>query len=343
MIWEFILSVRSALEIGPGLVLAVGITFAAQGLVAVEKAVLGHELVDALVIAIILGTLLHTCFGLAPFLKAGVDFSAKFVLEIAIVLLGASVSLATIADAGSLMIGVVACTVILSLIASYSLCRLLGLPDQLATLVACGTSICGNSAIVAAAPVIGAKSDDVAASIAFTAALGVVVVLLLPSLFPVFPVSEWQYGVFAGMTVYAVPQVLAATAPVGAASVQIGTLVKLMRVLMLGPVVLLLRLFKGGAAMQGERLSLARLVPWFIIGFFLTMCLRSLAIIPDTAVDVAKGGSAILTTVSMAALGLSVNMRTVFASGGRVLVAGILSLAALGALGVAGLMMFHAQ
>lgn len=335
--------VRSLLKISPGLLLAVLVTIAAQALVAVEKSVLGHELLDGLVIAILLGTLFHTVCGLAPVLKAGVDFSAKFVLEFAIVLLGASVSLATIADAGTLMVAVVVCTVILSLFASYCLCRLLGLPDHLATLVACGTSICGNSAIVAAAPVIGAKSDDVAASIAFTAALGVVVVLALPPLFPVSQFSEWQYGVFAGMTVYAVPQVLAATAPVGAASVQIGTLVKLMRVLMLGPVVLMLRLFKGGAAEQGERLSLTHLLPWFIIGFFLMMCLRSLQLIPQNVVIYAQSGSAILTTVSMAALGLSVNMRTVFASGGRVLAAGILSLAALGTLGIIGLMVFHAQ
>lgn len=319
------------------------ITATAQILVYAETSVFGYELMDGLVFAIVLGTLFHTLTGLAPIFKAGVDFSAKIILEIAIVLLGASVSIATIAGAGSLMVGIVICTVILSLLSSYGLCRLLGLPDRLATLVACGNSICGNSAIVAAAPVIGAKQDDVAASIAFTAALGIVVVLLLPSLFPLLHLSEWQYGVVAGMTVYAVPQVLAVTAPVGTASVQIGTLVKLMRVLMLGPVVLLLRLKNGSGSEEGNRVSLTHLIPWFIVGFFLMMCLRSLAVIPDPLVDAAKSGSTILTMVSMAALGLSVNMRTVFASGGRVLLAGVLSLAALGTLSFLGLMVlqFH--
>jgi uncharacterized integral membrane protein (TIGR00698 family) len=325
------------LEICPGVAAAVAITLLAHALVAVEKIVFGFELFDGLVFAIVLGTVFHTVFGLVPLLKPGVDFSAKFVLELAIVLLGASMSVTTISDAGTTMIAMVVTTVVASLMTSYSICRLLGLDRQLATLVACGNSICGNSAIVAAAPVIGAKSDDVAASIAFTAALGILVVLLLPPLFPVFHLSQWQYGVFAGMTVYAVPQVLAATAPIGVASVQIGTVVKLMRVLMLGPVVLALRLTDGKSGTQAGGIAFARLVPWFIIGFFAMVCLRSFDVVPAALVDGAQAGSTLLTTVSMAALGLSVNMRTVFASGGRVLLAGMLSLTALGIFAFAGM------
>ncbi|QFY63261.1 putative sulfate exporter family transporter (plasmid) [Rhizobium grahamii] len=328
-------------EIIPGTIAAIAITALSQLMVFGERTLTGFELLDGLVIAILLGTLWHTVFGLRPLLKPGVAFSSKVLLELAIVFLGASVSVATVADAGSKMILVIVGTVLLSLMISYGICRVLGLHDHLATLVACGNSICGNSAIVAAAPVIGARSDDVAASIAFTAALGIVVVLVLPPLFPASHLSEWQYGVLAGMTVYAVPQVLAATAPIGVASVQIGTLVKLMRVLMLGPVVLLLRLKKGNQSVA--RPSLAHLVPWFIVGFFGMMFLRSLDLIPTTILTITKAGSTYLTIVSMAALGLSVNMRTVFASGGRVLLAGILSMLALATMSVVGLMILHAN
>jgi len=335
---DFILSIKSLKEICPGLALSVAITGLAQCIVFTQKVILGAELMDGLVFAIILGTIFHTLFGMPDRLKAGVAFSAKFLLELAIVLLGASVSIATVVSAGTTMIAIVVTTVMLSLLISYTICRLLGLHDQLATLVACGNSICGNSAIVAAAPVIGARSEDVATSIAFTAALGIVVVLLLPVLFSAWHLSEWQYGVFAGMTVYAVPQVLAATAPVGAASVQIGTLVKLMRVLMLGPVVFLLRLRKCN---RDAHVSLTRLVPWFIIGFFGTMILRSFDIVPMPALAATKEGSTVLTIVSMAALGLSVNMRTVFASGGRVLLAGVLSITALAAISLVGLIILQ--
>ena len=114
---------------------------------------------------------------------------------------------------GPMLLGI-ASVVAVAILASYGIGRLLGLPVRMALLVACGNSICGNSAIAAVAPVIGADGDDVAASIAFTAVLGVLAVLGLPLLAPLLGLSGHQYGVLAGLTVYAVPQVLAATAPV---------------------------------------------------------------------------------------------------------------------------------
>ena len=183
-------------------------------------------------------------------------------------LLGASISFQAVLEAGFGLILGIAVVVALAIGASYALGRWLGLPKRMAVLVACGNAICGNSAIAAVAPVIGAKPQDVASSIAFTAILGVVVVLALPLLVPLLDLSLTQYGVLAGLTVYAVPQVLAATVPVSLVSTQLGTLVKLVRVLMLGPVVIGLSLVAGrGATEATMRLSWSRLVPWFILGF----------------------------------------------------------------------------
>lgn len=327
---------RNFIGILPGLLVCIGITLAADGIERLEVAAAGFPWVDGLVFAIVLGTLIHTLFGLPDRLWPGVRFASKFLLEAAIVLLGASISAATIAAQGLTMLGAVAGMVVASLLVSYGIGRALGLPDRLATLVACGNSICGNSAIVAAAPVIDAHSDDVAASIAFTAALGILVVLALPVAFTLLGLTEWQYGIVAGMTVYAVPQVLAATIPVGALSTQVGTLVKLMRVLMLGPVILLLGLKSGRGS--DARLSIRHLAPWFIVGFFAMMVARSFDLIPHQALAPFKDISTTLTIVSMAALGLSVNLRTVLASGGRVLAAGSLSIIALATLSALALM-----
>lgn len=193
------------LDLLPGLALASGVTLAALAAEHLEVVVLGARWVDALVFAIAFGTAVHTALGVRPEYRPGIRFGYKTLLEIAIVLLGASVSAATIAGAGVPLVATVVAIVMLSLVLSYGIARLLGLSDQLATLVACGNSICGNSAIVAAAPVIGARAEDVASSISFTAALGVIVVLLLPLTSALFGLSQWQYGVIAGMTVYAVP------------------------------------------------------------------------------------------------------------------------------------------
>ena len=315
-------------SIMPGLVLAALIALLAAGLQVAEVQVFGRAWFEALVLAILLGVAFHTIFGLHDRLRPGVHFSSKLLLEAAIVLLGASVSAAAIGKAGLPLVAAIAGVVFAAIAVSYGIGRVIGLPHKLALLVACGNSICGNSAIVAAAPVIEAESEHVTASIAFTAALGILVVLFLPLFKLQLDMSERQYGVLAGLTVYAVPQVLAATAPVGLLSTQVGTLVKLIRVLLLGPVILLLGL-AGGKAAGASRPGLSRLVPWFIIGFLAMMALRSANLIPATALPPIAAASTLLTLVSMAALGLMVDLRAVLASGGRVLTAGVLSLAVL--------------
>ncbi len=182
-------------------------------------------------------------------------------------------------------------TVGIGIAASYGICRVLGLPARMAILVACGNAICGNSAIAAVAPVIDAEPKDIAASIAFTAVLGVLMVLGLPLFVPLAGLSDNQYGVLAGLTVYAVPQVLAATVPVSLLATQVGTLVKLVRVLMLGPVVVAFSLIaprlpdeRGRPAPRGSRLGFTKLVPWFILGFLALATGRSLGLVPDAAV-----------------------------------------------------------
>ncbi|ODT79936.1 MAG: hypothetical protein ABS76_18465 [Pelagibacterium sp. SCN 64-44] len=315
------------LEIFPGLLLCAAIGVMAAGAERVEAGLLGYVYVDGLVLAILTGTLLHTIFGLSERFQAGTQFSARIVLEIAVVLLGGTISAAAIAASGLQLIAAIIGVVMVTLCASYGIGRLLGLDDRLATLVACGNSICGNSAIMAAAPAIGAPAQDVAAAIGFTAVLGILVVVLLPLSAPLLGLGDWQYGVVAGLSVYAVPQVLAATAPMGTLSTQIGTIVKLVRVLMLGPVVLAVGLRHGRKG--GVRLPVSVLVPWFIVGFLLLMTARSSGLLPEAAVAPLTMASESLTLIAMAALGLSVDLRSILASGGRVLAAGALSIALL--------------
>jgi uncharacterized integral membrane protein (TIGR00698 family) len=247
------------------------------------------------------------------------------------------VSVAIVLALGPILLVGIASVVAMALGSSFVICRMLGLPLRMAILIACGNSICGNSAIAAVAPVIGADGDDVAASISFTAVLGVVVVLTLPLLVPVLQLSLTQYGVLAGLTVYAVPQVLAATLPIGALSNQVGTVIKLVRVLMLGPVVLGLSLLARDLRADPRldranrrKPDLHELVPWFITGFLMVLIVRSLGLIPQSVLPTITHAAAILTTISMAALGLGVDVRVVAKSGVRVTLAVTASLIILG-------------
>ncbi|CAN7382745.1 YeiH family protein [Rhizobium rhizogenes] len=317
----------------PGLALTSAVALLAYAGERAEIGIFGGRWIESLVLAIALGIVVCTVRPLSPSLRPGIDFSAKTLLEIAIVLLGASISLAAIDQAGVWLIAGIAIVVVLSIAATYAIGRLLGLPPKLATLIACGNSICGNSAIVAIAPVIEAGSEETAAALAFTAVLGIAAVFLLPLFYFHAGMSVGQYGVLAGLTVYAVPQVLAATAPVGLLAVQTGTVVKLIRVLMLGPIIFLLGIVtKTETAGAGHRRSL---VPWFICGFLGLMALRSFGLIPDTLVAPMALVSNLLTVIAMAALGLSVNIRSVAHAGGRVIAAATLSLMTLGVISYA--------
>ena len=323
--------IAKAVPLACGVALCAAVTLAAVTIQAVEERLAGHPYVEAIVIAILLGTAIRTIWEPGQRWQAGIAFSAKQLLEIAVALLGASLAFAAVAASGLWLLGTIVGIVILTLAVSFGISRSLGLPVRMSILIACGNSICGNSAIAAVAPVIGASTDDVASSISFTAVLGVVVVLGLPLLIPLLHLSGAQYGVLAGMTVYAVPQVLAATVPAGLVSTQIGTLVKLVRVMMLGPVVACIAVFARG--LRNDRppggsptLTFFKTLPWFIAAFFALATLRSLSILPDAAVVPLRSAASILTVMSMAALGLGVDLRVIGRVGGRVTAAVTLSL-----------------
>ena len=313
----------------PGIALCAVLAGAAIFAQVGEEHVFSHPYVEALVLAILLGIAVRAAWEPGPRWRPGIVVSAKLLLEIAVMLLGASITFSAVLASGAALLGSVVATVVLALLASYGAGRFLRLSPRISVLIACGNSICGNSAIAAVAPVIGADGDEIASSIAFTAILGVVVVIALPLAFPLLGLSETQYGVLAGLTVYAVPQVLAATVPISIVATQVGTLVKLVRVLMLGPVVLALSLMRsrfGDGASTGRRPGLGRLVPWFIVGFLLLAAARSLGIVPDRALRPLALVSGALTVVSMAALGLGVDLRLLGRVGPRVTIAVVTSL-----------------
>ena len=328
---------KPVLALVPGVLLSLAVAAAAVGAEYLEARFAGDSYLESLVLAIIIGTAVRSLVRLPQSVEPGITFTVKRVMEVAIVLLGASISLQTLVEAGPRLVGGTAILVACAILVSYLLGKLFGLNAKLAMLVACGNSICGNSAIAAVAPVIKAESDDVAAAIAFTAVLGVVVVLALPLALVGLSMTSTQYGVLAGLTVYAVPQVLAAAQPGGIIAVQMGTLVKLIRVLMLGPVLMVLGFTRRGESSGSIRLG--HILPWFIVGFAVAMGLRSAGAIPPALVQPLADASGSLTVLAMAALGLTVDIRSVTHASGRVLLTASLSIIALAAIGIGLILM----
>jgi uncharacterized integral membrane protein (TIGR00698 family) len=315
-------------RLAPGLLLALAVALAGEAAHLGQARLLGRAPLDALVVAILLGMTLRTALALPAATAAGVAFAAKLPLEIAIVLLGASVDFRAVLRGGPWLVAAIGATVALTLALGSWIGRRAGLEPKHALLVAFGNAICGNSAIAALAPVIGAKREHVASAIAFTAVLGVAVVVGLPLLVTVAGLDHWQYGVVAGLTVYAVPQVLAAAFPVSTLSGQVGTLVKLVRVLCLGPVLVLVSVLQHRTG-EARRASLLTVLPWFVIGFVALAALRTGGTITAEAAAPLRTASHWLTLVAMAGLGLGVDLRTVRGVGRPVVVTVVASLALL--------------
>ena len=313
--------------------LAVVVAGIAVVLGSVESRVLGHEWIEPLVLALLGGAVLRNVLrGHARF-APGASFAAKQVLEVGVALLGATVDIRQIVAAGPALIALVLAGVFLGIGVSYGACRLLGLTGVLAFLVAVGNSICGNSAIAAVAPVIRADKKDVASAIGLTAVLGVCLVLVLPLLIPVFVLDHYQYGVLAGMSVYAVPQVIAAAFPVSQLSGEIATLVKLTRVMLLGPVVLLTALVMSRRGTPGQaKRGWNTYAPWFVVVFLALALLRSIGWLPDAVALPARDVSRALTIVAMAGLGFGVDVGAVRVVGPRVAAGVCVSLAFMAAL-----------
>src|ERR1700733_2883641 len=123
------------LHLLPGVLLCVAITMAAMLLQVVEVHFAGQPYLEALVLAILLGVAIRTAWQPGLRWHSGINFSAKFVLEFAIVLLGASVSAATIAARGPALIIGIASIVAVAIGTSYLICRALGLKQRLAILI----------------------------------------------------------------------------------------------------------------------------------------------------------------------------------------------------------------
>ena len=312
----------------PGLALCSGIGLAAMLCEQLEVAVLGHAWFETLVLAIVLGALLRMVWAPPPAFASGIQFASKTLLEIAVAMIGVTVSLGMVAGIGlPLLLGTLL-IVSLTIVAGILLGLFFGLPYRMAALLACGNAICGNSAIASVAPAIGADNDEVAAAVTFTAVPSIALVAALPIIADLLQLSPIAGGTLAGLTVYAVPQVIAAAAPLGREAVEIGALVKLVRVLTLGPVaaiaaVLGRRKCNGTAARHARPLPY---VPWFILVFLSLAALRSAGFVPEPLAAAAHEASGILAVLAMAGLGLGVDFGKIAQAGFRIIAVVVLSL-----------------
>ncbi|MFB0900617.1 MAG: putative sulfate exporter family transporter [Dehalococcoidia bacterium] len=269
--------------------------------------VFNNNIIDALLIAMILGIIMR------PFLttmkiKNGTDFTAKYILELGIVLLGFSMNFNHFTDNGlKILILVFIITIICFASIFFVAQKIFKMSSNLSILLATGNSICGNSAIIAIAPIIKATSSEIAIAIGFSAVIGIIQVIIFPILFTFSSFSYYQYGIITGMSIYAVPQVIAASFIVSTESGLIATQIKLLRILLLGPVALLLSFVKNKEKNKNGINFSFKFLPWFIIGFIITAFIANLNLISNSYIVLSKNISSILFIIAMSAIGIKID------------------------------------
>ena len=323
----------------------------ACAVIAVPAWLLGQrfEVVGAPVFAILFGmALAYVLTGprRAP-LAAGIGFTSKYVLQLAVVLLGFGMNLSSILAQGAKSLPVIVSTIATSLVTAYIMCRALKVPSKISILIGVGSSICGGSAIAATAPVIEADDEEVAQAISVIFLFNVIAALVFPSLGTALGLSNEGFGLFAGTAVNDTSSVTAAASAwdgmhPGANTLDAATIVKLTRTLAIIPITLVLSLVtarkkREAAQAAGEDVdasstfSLRRAVPAFVVLFVLASVATTVFALPAGVTAPLKTASKFFIAMAMAAIGLNTDLVKLVRTGGKPIAMGFVCWAAIAA------------
>lgn len=287
-------------------------------------------LVGSAIPAVVLGVLISLIRTPAAKLRPGIVYSSKFVLQCAVVLLGAQLSLRAIVEVGAESLPVMLSSLTVCLLAAWWIGRLLNIDRDVRTLIGVGTGICGASAIAAISPVIRAKSSDISYAISTVFLFNILAVLIFPAVGHALGMSPHAFGLFAGTAVNDTSSVVAAASAFSTAALGFAVVVKLVRTLMIIPISVGLAVIENKRSAGAQTFTLKRifgLVPWFLIGFLVVAAIASTGIIAPRITEAATHTSVFLVAMALAGIGLSTDLAAIRSAGFKpLLLGGVLSL-----------------
>lgn len=334
-----------------GVVLTLVITLVARSLVGLPLL----SIMGTMVLAILIGIAWRALFGLPDGAQAGTGFSARTLLRLGIILAGVRLNINDIVAAGPQVLILATAVIAFAIVLINWLSRRFGVEERLGMLTAVGTGICGAAAIAGVAPVLKAKQDETAVSVATIAVLGTIFTILYSVLAPVMGLSNYAYGVFSGGTLHEIAHVVAASAAQGDEATRTALLVKLTRVALLVPVALLIGSWyarkvaaPGHAATPGAGVSASAgggisatpgaghsiQIPWFIFGFLGMAVLNTFGLFNAAATQAIVAASVTTLTMAMAGLGLNVDVATFRRTGVKTMAVGLIGSVLLSAFGL---------
>jgi uncharacterized integral membrane protein (TIGR00698 family) len=271
--------------------------------------------------AMLMGLLLGMAFHFlneTPRVGPGLELVAVKALRLGVALLGLRLTVADVASLGWTPVLLVVCAVLATLLFGVVLGRLLGCERQLGVLTGGSVAICGASAAMAISSVLP-KGPDTQRQTLFTiigvTSLSTIAMVLYPIIGDVLQFNDQEMGIFIGATIHDVAQVVGAGYSVSPTTGDLGTFIKLLRVAMLVPVVLVIGIIfrnKVSAAADREK---APAFPLFLIGFIVLFAINSTGLIPGDVIQPVANLAPALLLVAIAALGIRTSMQEVMTIG----------------------------
>jgi uncharacterized integral membrane protein (TIGR00698 family) len=305
---------------------------------------LGAGAISGIMVAILLGLALGNLFKLPATLKPGIGFAVKRVLRLGIVLLGLKLSIVEVGSIGLKSLPVILVTIPAAILIVTYLGRRLGLPDRLGTLIAVGTSICGNTAIVAVSPTIGAKEEETSYAVACITVFGLFAMLAYPFVAHwLFGGDAFKAGLFLGSSVHDTSQVAGAGMVYSdfyndPQALNVATVTKLERNLSMLLVIPLMSILYHRRSSEGTAPPpWWTMVPLFVVGFACMSALRTIGDLGDRPfglltpeqwhafLDVSKHVSTYCLGIAMAGVGLGTSIKGLKAMGLKPLGLGLVS------------------
>lgn len=320
------------LKIFPGIILSVGLALLACWL----ESLLPIHLIGSAVIAMFIGMALNHFLRNTGIFASGLKFTSKKILKFAIILLGLSLNITTILNVGKMSLTVMVFTLLTCFGGGYFIGRALGLNWKLSNLISAGTGICGGSAIAAIAPTIDADDDDIAYAMSATFLFDMAMIILFPIMGRAIGMTDEAFGIWAGTAVNDTSSVVAAGYAFSEGAGDFATMVKLTRTLTIIPTVIIfafiqLRLKKkeliesnqNGSELKAN-FSIAKIFPWFILGFLAMSIIASVFRIPTAVISGTKATSKFLMVSALAAIGLNTSFSSMKKAGIRPMIHGFI-------------------
>ncbi|MBA9027103.1 putative integral membrane protein (TIGR00698 family) [Peribacillus huizhouensis] len=274
----------------------------------------GFQQVGLLASAIVIAVFYRQVFGYPEAIRAGIAFSSKRLLRLAIILYGLKLNINTVLQDGIGLIIRDACVIIFAILLTIWLAKVFKADKNISLLLGVGTGVCGAAAIAAIAPIVKSKDEDTAIGVGIIALVGTIFAIVYTILRPILPLTAIEYGIWSGISLHEIAHVALATAPGGEDALAIGLLAKLGRVFLLVPLCFIFMYFMKRKYPDHNSPENKIEFPWFLIGFILMSLFGSYALggyIPITE-GILSGISNLTTwclTAAMVGLGLNVSLR----------------------------------